>query len=212
MLTLQSIINKKRTDNLSAQNSGVEGTDANILEAIHQKHVNVAVYNRDVSPLEKDIQAVLAHDFKFDLTVQLALNEMSLLYRDIQHLLNQFKVITQAKQFRLFLSTVSTNMCRKFHMDYNDLRLLCTYSGPGTLWVTEDNLNRKALDAYGCNERIVVDMDNIKQAQTGAVVVLKGAKYSKRSTNGAVHRSPTIEERGERRLLLRIDTHLALSS
>jgi len=48
---------------------------------------------------------------------------------------------------------------------------------------------------------------NIQQAKTGAVILLKGALYPKKGTNAIVHRSPTIEESGERRLLLRVDTN-----
>ena len=56
-------------------------------------------------------------------------------------------------------------------------------------------------------ECIVLDESNIQQAKTGAVVILKGAMYPAKGTNAVVHRSPTIEESGATRLLLRIDTN-----
>ncbi|HAA11799.1 MAG TPA: hypothetical protein DCE41_08925, partial [Cytophagales bacterium] len=55
-------------------------------------------------------------------------------------------------------------------------------------------------------EELVLDADSIQQAETGAVIILKGAIYPKEGTQAVLHRSPTIEESGERRLLLRIDT------
>ncbi|WP_299522402.1 DUF1826 domain-containing protein [Winogradskyella sp.] len=225
MLSLQGLVKtKKRTvaSSTKAEN-GVVGTTPNILEDIHQKHLNITVYNRDISSLDEEIINLLKHDMTFDsrgdedtvlnkLKQQIKLEEQSLILQDIQSLLLHFKKITKANHFRLYLATINTNMCRKFHMDYNSLRILCTYSGPGTLWLTEDNVNRNALDAYGSNECIVIDENKIKQAKTGAVLILKGAKYSKRFTKGVVHRSPTIEESGQKRLLLRIDIHQSLNA
>ena len=89
----------------------------------------------------------------------------------------------------------------------NDLRMLCTYSGPGTLWLKEDNIDREALHASTDNEPIALDERMIQQVRTGDLVILKGAIYPKEGTKAAVHRSPAIEESGERRLLLRIDTN-----
>jgi hypothetical protein len=93
----------------------------------------------------------------------------------------------------------------------NDLRMLCTYSGPGTLWLSENNINRNALNSCGDNECIVLDESKIQQAKTGAVVILKGAIYPEEGTKAIVHRSPTIEDYGEKRLLLRIDTNAFLN-
>ena len=219
MISLQSLINtRKRSKDVSTPilKNWVEGTTPKVLEDIHQKQVNVSIYNRNIYHLEKEINTLLKNNITFDTkgTIDAILNELisqvkleksTLLVQDIHNLLQYFKDITKSKCFRLFLASVNTNMCRKFHMDFNVLRMLCTYSGPGTLWLSEDNLDRNALEAYGSNDCIVIDENLTKQAKTGSVMILKGAKYSKRSTRGAVHRSPTIEESSEQRLLLRID-------
>ncbi len=93
-------------------------------------------------------------------------------------------------------------MCRKFHTDINDLRLLCTYAGPGTLWVAEDENNRDYDEEH-------IGEVRIHQADTGDILILKGALYPKGKP--VVHGSPTIEETdGKRlceRLLLRLDTN-----
>lgn len=130
-----------------------------------------------------------------------------LLLKDIVRQLSLFSQIAQSTSYRLLLATIKSSMCRKFHTDINDLRLLCTYSGLGTLWLTEDNVNRKALDTYGDNECIVLDESRIQQAETGSIVILKGAIYPQEGTVSIVHRSPSIEETGQRRLLLRIVTN-----
>ena len=195
----------------------VKGIAPEVLKNIHQNDINVAIYHRDVSVLEKEISHLLTRDIQLDScgNIDTILDEVSkvieqeehqLILKDIQNLLELFKETTSAKGFRLVLATINSNMCRKFHMDVKDLRMLCTYSGPGTLWLTEDNIDRKALEAYRDNQSIVIDDNHIQQAKTGSVLMLKGTIYPKEGTKGAVHRSPTIEESGERRLLLRIDT------
>jgi len=197
--------------------SWVADTNSEILNNIHQKDTNISIYNRDVSMFEKETKNLLKRDLKLKCrgNIPTILNEVSevlkpdefhLILSDVERLLSFFKVVTKANNFQLFLATIDGNMCRKFHTDVNDLRMLCTYSGSGTLWLSEDNVNRSALNAYKDNESIVIDKNRIQQAETGAVIILKGSLYDKEA-KGVVHRSPTIEENGEKRLLLRIDTN-----
>jgi len=196
----------------------VAGTRTTVLNDIHQPEVNIAIYNRDTTALRAEIDSLLDHDFECRASGDLATIEAAfataiqphgcdLLLRDVQELLRVFEQLTGAKSFRLLLATVKTNMCRRFHTDINDLRMLCTYSGQGTLWLTEENVNREALDSRRGYAPIALDENEIRQAATGAVLILKGAIYPKDGTKAVVHRSPTIEKTGERRLLLRIDTN-----
>jgi len=194
----------------------VEGNCLTVLHQIHSNEVNIATYNREIDILSNEIDTALNQSIEIRVngnidtilqTIEIELKEFTQLKSDIILLLHLFKDITKANSFRVVLETVNTNMCRKFHTDINDLRMLCTYSGPGTLWLEDDNLNRKALDTCGDNECIVLDETKIHQAKTGSVVILKGAIYPIEGTKAIVHRSPTIEETGERRLLLRIDTN-----
>jgi hypothetical protein len=188
------------------------------LNIIHESDTNVAVYDRDIQALASEIKLVL--DQELDLRVSgdvvsicnmlknnLAHSPIPNLISDIESILQLFKELTGTNSFRLLLATVNTNMCRRFHTDGNDLRLLCTYSGPGTIWLTEDNVNRNSLNTLLDNDSIVLDETKVQQAALGSIVILKGAIYPKEGTKAIVHRSPTIEETGERRLLLRIDTN-----
>ena len=199
-------------------NNWMSGTSANVLENIHQKDINITIYNRDVTVLEKEIQHLLKRQLNFksngdiqtimkEIVTIVEPNKFPQLFIDIEKLLGFFKETTGANSFQLLLATIKGNMCRKFHTDVNDLRMLCTYSGTGTLWLTEDNFDRKALNAYRDNDLIVIDKTKIEQTETGAVIILKGSMYSKEA-KAVVHRSPTIEENKDKRLLLRIDTIL----
>jgi hypothetical protein len=200
----------------------IAGTHPEILKDIHQSNVNIAIYNRDILTLTKETNKLLKRDLKIDvngdinsvlneITMQIDADEFPLIVEDIRKLLEHFSDITNTSGIRLLLETVNTNMCRRFHTDNNDLRMICTYSGPGTLWLLEENINRTALDSYGDNKSIVMDESEIQQAKTGSVIILKGSAYPKEGTIAVVHRSPTIEESSDRRLLLRIDTHKIFS-
>ena len=54
-------------------------------------------------------------------------------------------------------------------------------------------------------QQIKIDKSQIQQANTGDIVILKGALYPNASP--VIHRSPSIEESNEQRLLLRVDTN-----
>ena len=192
--------------------------NAKILQDIHLPSKSIAIYQRNIESLTGEL-AKLANtkvECKASGTVEEVLillknyfrNQLpdcDALFDDITELLGLFEKTTQASSFRLLLTTVNTNMCRKFHTDINDLRLLCTYIGPGTLWVPDEAVNKKAVPAKGQKQQITIDHLKVKQVQTGDVVVLKGALYP--DAKPVLHCSPSIEEKGEKRLLLRIDTN-----
>ncbi len=189
---------------------------AAVLETIHRSELNIAIYNRDLTLLKGELDQLLNSEFEFrtsgetsdilnDIRSAPTLNNLPQLKADLEDLFIQFRELTKAGNFRLFFATVRNNMCRKFHTDINDLRMLCTYVGPGTLWLSEDNINRAAENSED-EELLVIDEDRIMQASEGDVLVLKGAIYPKEETTPILHRSPTIEESGQKRILLRIDT------
>ncbi|NBC06951.1 MAG: DUF1826 domain-containing protein [Bacteroidetes bacterium] len=130
------------------------------------------------------------------------------------HPLLKAEVLSQAEWFaalmddqplRLFFGKVHKDMCRRFHTDMNTLRLLCTYHGPGTLWVRPDAIDHQKV-AKGTNEAMVKDPDGVFQAGTGEVLLIKGALHEQSQYGAALHRSPAVQQSGESRLLLRIDT------
>lgn len=214
MIESEEIVKKK----LKSPVNWALGKSSLSLKKIHHKDVNIAIYERDTSGLKNEIDHLLKANIEFRSsgTINAIVNEMtslidpkqySVMIQDIKECLYHFNEISNAKSFRLLLATVNTNMCRKFHTDINDLRMLCTYSGPGTLWLTDENINPKA----SASKSIVIDEKKIQQVKTGAVVLLKGALYPQYNTKTVVHRSPTIEETGEKRLLLRIDTNESLN-
>ncbi|MFN3951264.1 MAG: DUF1826 domain-containing protein [Thermaurantimonas sp.] len=194
----------------------VIGSTREVLNQIHEQDVNIAIYTREVSFLSRDVEQLIHHNIELNTSgakcdiltlLKKEFESYPALIQDVESLISLFEEVSQAQSFRLLLATINTNMCRRFHTDVIDLRLLCTYYGPGTLWLKEENVNRTALETCKDNECIVLNPDEIQQVATGAVVILKGSIYPHEGTKAIVHRSPTIEESGERRLLLRIDTN-----
>lgn len=201
---------------ISYANAAV-GHHPQALQDIHIKSKNIAIHQRDIEVLGQELDLIANQSIECrasgtieEILAQLNnyfesnLSKCDALLEDITELLEVFKKVSKASSFRLLLATVSTNMCRRFHTDINDLRLLCTYVGQGTLWLPDEAINQKAV-ARGSNEEIVSDEQLIQQANTGDVVILKGALYE--DANPILHRSPSIEKSGEQRLLLRIDTN-----
>jgi len=199
-----------------AYSNAVFCAQPNDLQHIHEAGKNIAILERDICNLNRELQSFIdcAIEFTFSGSIEeiessltqeteLSANSYPLLYADIQWILQQFAATTKAASFRLHITTMSTDMCRKFHTDINDLRLLCTYVGPGTLWLPDEAIDQQALNA-GTNE-LQIEPQHIQQATTGAVVLLKGALYE--NSNPILHRSPAVEESGEKRFLLRIDTN-----
>ena len=103
------------------------------------------------------------------------------------------------------LKVIDQDECRRFHRDFIRLRAIVTYAGPGTEWLTEDNVRRACLDETGdadaINERTVKDWGRVCRAAPGDFLWLKGAE----SGEGAVHRSPPLHDSGIRRVVLKLD-------
>lgn len=196
--------------------NAVIGENKSVLSGIHEENKSIAIYERNTVHLQKDIDALSQTnvEFRFGGTIEdvIAFFSKNLetypkLQQDVIDLIRMFGDISRADSFRVLLATINSNMCRKFHTDMNDLRLLCTYSGQGTVWLPEEAVVRESLSARGENDSIVADAELIQQASSGDVLILKGAVYPKKGTKAIVHRSPTIEEFAEERILLRIDTN-----
>jgi hypothetical protein len=85
---------------------------------------------------------------------------------------------------------VTTNACRKFHVDAMAARLICTYRGTGT--------------QYG-QSRNGDDPKRVFTVPTGSAVLLRGSLWPSNRDCGLVHRSPPIEGTGETRLVLVLD-------
>jgi len=109
---------------------------------------------------------------------------------DIAALADIFAGLMQARWLRLRIDAVTTNACRRFHIDAVTARLVCTYRGTGTQY---------GISTDGAEPRRVF------QVATGAPILLRGTLWPERPRSGLLHRSPPIEGTGMTRLVLVLD-------
>ncbi len=109
---------------------------------------------------------------------------------DVVSMADMFAGLMTAEFLRVRLDVVTTDACRKFHIDQVTARLLCTYRGTGTQY---------GLYAEDAEPALV------ETAPTGAPILLRGTLWPDPPVSGLVHRSPPIAGSGETRLLLVLD-------
>ncbi|MBK5927688.1 DUF1826 domain-containing protein [Rhodobaculum claviforme] len=112
------------------------------------------------------------------------------LIADIALLADVFAGLMRAPWLRLRLDVVTTDACRKFHVDAVMARLICTYRGTGTQYGIASG---GAAPAF------------VQTAPAGAAVILRGSHWPEQPPSGLRHRSPPIAGTGETRLLLVLD-------
>ncbi len=126
----------------------------------------------------------------FDSTGMPRGSEYDWLHADIVALAKTFSDLMFATFLRLRLDVVTTNACRKFHIDAIAARLVCTYRGTGTQY---------GISLAGNEPR------HVSTVPTGSPILLRGTLWPEQPRSGLLHRSPPIEGTGETRLVLVLD-------
>lgn len=116
--------------------------------------------------------------------------ERTWLENDISDLATRFAEIMRAPFLRVRLDAITTNACRKFHIDAIYARLICTYRGTGTQYGV----------AQGDD-----DPRRIFTVATGAPMLMRGTLWPQNPGSRLLHRSPPIAGTGETRLVLVLD-------
>ena len=123
---------------------------------------------------------------------------------DLRRLVERFFGITEGRDVTLRLETTEDDGCRRFHVDRTHLRLLCTYRGPGTEWLTDAQVDRVA-QANGAPNDCIIRFGEPSQFRQFTVGILKGDAYPGNAGHGLVHRSPQIAGSGQTRVLFCLD-------
>jgi hypothetical protein len=129
------------------------------------------------------------------------------LAQDLHSLVHRFRLLSGIGSVKVSFGAVTGDQCRKFHADYQRLRLITTYLGPGTEWLPEHAVRRDALfEPPACpvtaNQLIVREPSQVRRAQAGHVLLLRGHDGVTGAALGAVHRSPPIEASRKVRVVL----------
>lgn len=182
------------------------GESPQVLTEVLQDGVNLAVWQRQLPVHVADFAQVLlslGQPLAESLTLELqpdddapALRGLAAAYADLQGyegficdvrwLVGAYACMLDARRVGLRLRALEGAMCPRFHVDHVPARLICTYAGPGSEWLT-------APDAV-----------QVEQLSTGDVAVLKGERWLGNEGQGLVHRSPAVPA-GQRRLMLTLD-------
>ena len=124
---------------------------------------------------------------------------------DLRQLANIYFHLSKNRDVEMRLETTDEDGCTRFHVDSTQPRLLCTYQGPGTQWLTDEQVDRKAQSSGASNEDIVRFGEPSSFAPFW-VGIFKGKTYPGNSGQGLVHRSPPIEGSGQIRVLFCLDS------
>ena len=119
-----------------------------------------------------------------------------------------FAELLQAEDLMVSFEGPEERTCPRFHVDRVGVRMLVTYSGPGTEWLADADVDRARLGEAG--QDLPDDQNGvmrpgavIRSVAPFAVALLKGEAWPGAEGFGAVHRSP--DPGGAPRALLRVD-------
>jgi len=188
-----------------------------VLSEIYQPGVDFAIWQRQLSDeLEQNISSLLQQQKTFTFRVILRPEEVSdwlkaqwpasyygALQADVQKLVTIFADLFDQTHVGMRLELVDRTLCPLFHVDKVMARMVTTYHGPATEWLTEDNINRQALKVRQ-HEQVVRDPAGLQQASAGEVLLFKGLEWPQEDVKGIVHRSAQATAEN-RRLLLTLD-------
>lgn len=121
------------------------------------------------------------------------------LREDVAMLVEMLCELVDCPSVGLRYASLENAMCPRWHVDQVPIRMLCTYTGPGTEW-----LENQSVDTTKLMETEIVN-GAYQRATSGEVVLLKGALWQGNTGGGAIHRSPAIAVSGKRRMVLTLD-------
>ena len=199
----------------------IEGESDNVLRSIHRTNVDLAIWRRELpSALTSWLEASPICDWpglRQNLTpaeVAGALRRhfnaagvkdcdgRTLLIDDVKQLTKLYTDLLRVGQVNLRLEPVRDDACTKFHRDCVKARLITTYRGPGTEWITVDNVS-KALSMQHNYD------GELRHVSTGSVAIFKGCLGG--GEYGVHYRSPRISPGRLSRLLLCVNASTSTS-
>lgn len=201
--------------------SVIEGEQAEVLQSIRRTSVDLAIWRReppsaltswlDTSPIcdwpslrqnltPADVARTLRQHFN-----EAGVNDCdgrALLIDDVKQLATLYADALRVDYVYLRLEPVRDDACTKFHRDCVTARLITTYRGPGTEWVTAENAAKALSMQHGYDGELL-------HVPTRSVAIFKGCVDGTEA--GVHHRSPRITQSRVTRLLLCINASASTS-
>lgn len=205
-----------RTNGAVARHRFIDRADE--LKGIHRDNVNALIWRRPRDELMRGQAEVLAGNAtgmvldtccrpdqvreRFLDAIALRPLQVRRISDDLEQLTHNFAVVGRLVSVRVQLEVVAEQPCPLFHVDSNVLRMICSYTGPGTQYADDRHLRRERLRC-GDNPGVLGGQVPIT-LEPGDIILMKGERCPGTYGCGAVHRSPPMTD-GQRRLLLRLD-------
>lgn len=191
----------------AASDHVVQAETAETLTAILLPDINLAIWAR-AAPAVGDFHAV--DDLRFIVQARGAVEPLQAamiaagycaatagpLAIDIAALAARLGDLLDRERVTIRLEVIETDACKRFHADFVGVRLICTYAGPGTQWLAQE-------DAARLSDGVAVGTLAIHAITTGHVALFKGREWA--PERPIIHRSPPIAGTSQRRLVLVID-------
>ena len=195
----------------------------NVLGEIYEDDVNIAIWQNSMSSsmlIQADevikqnetlnlVIAATPSDVHAQLKHVNELANQSELCSHIQILVDMFCTLFELKRAGLRLAILEKAMCPKFHVDRIPCRLVTTFSGPATEWLSAQHVDYSKLGkaSFGLtdDQSGIYQLDqDIQKMNVGDVSLLKGTGWQNNEHTGLVHRSPA-QLNNERRLVMTLD-------
>lgn len=121
---------------------------------------------------------------------------------DLEYLMSAFVCLFDVRRVGVRLRLLDHAMCPRWHVDQVPVRLITTYTGPGSEWLGEGAMPRQALGSPASDR--YADVEPAGRLAAGDVALFKGERWEGNQLRGVVHRSPRLAQ-GEARLVMTLD-------
>ncbi len=207
-----------------SDNNHMKGGSPEVMTAIYKEKINLVIFQRSL-PDEVtnycqrlaennpsfNLRSVISHKTPMQ-SIKSSLPDLAgqhAFIEDLILLLEMYSCLFDLDEVGLRMQVLDRAMCPRFHTDKLGCRLVTTYYGQGTEWLSNCGIDRSKLGAgnMGLSDResgLYSHSTSIQQANEGDVVLLKGDGWYGNGGLGAVHRSPAVTL-GEKRVVVTMD-------
>jgi len=222
--TLEQVTSQVNFVDIQSKENGITGKSPEVMTKIYDDQVNLVVLQRSQSKkVDNYCRELLEGHPNFNLRTVInpekclqsitsslpQLTDQSAFVEDLVLLMEMYSYLFDLDEVGLRLQVLDRAMCPRFHIDRLGCRLVCTYSGPGTQWLYNSDVDRSKLGTGNMGlgddkSGIYTDPANIQQVKQSDVVLLKGDGWFNNEGSGIVHRSPAVPK-NDRRIVVTMD-------
>ena len=166
---------------------------AAIVDYLHAAHASGALGNGR--------HAVIDAGSMPDADMLPALPGRTAVYEDVRLLSELLSDLTDCPRVGVRIEVLDRAMCPHWLVDRVGLRLLSTWLGPATEWLSDADADRSQLGT----DAVMPHPSALRCANAGDILVLKGEDWPGNVGYGVIHRSPTLTQAHPLRIIAALD-------